>query len=436
VYTRIAIQIQDGLENYNTIPYGKQLSEGGRDLPEYFFQPLYKHPPLFTFFITFFMRIFGNDILSAGMVSVLLSSLMIPMIFLLGKLIYDENVGLFSALCLWLDPVSIITSQKVWPDTMMAFFTLLTVLFFVLAIKKKKDIFSILSGIASGLAANTKYTGILITVVIIIFTMTYRRELFKNKNFLFSLIMPVILLMPWLLWNYNVYGLSSISHHAEMRRIFIMIKNSLYFIIPILVLAFSAFLILLKKMGAAKKDIDRCKDQECSDVKCFITSIVPFFVIFVFVFLMKDHILNSLNSAYFPDASWAMGYFRDQPSSFYFGRLIEFFFIYFFSFIAVLLFNPNEKTESALVRLSGILILVFFVTWGNYQSRYILSCIPFLILLGTDLIFRLYQQIDKAPYLPVKFAVKATFIVFLVIVFIKVGIIDQFMSFPHGFCYY
>ncbi|MBZ0166095.1 MAG: hypothetical protein K8I00_04750, partial [Candidatus Omnitrophica bacterium] len=48
VYYRMAVQVQSGLENYHTIPYGRKLAATGRELPAYFFQPLYKHPPMFT----------------------------------------------------------------------------------------------------------------------------------------------------------------------------------------------------------------------------------------------------------------------------------------------------------------------------------------------------------------------------------------------------
>src|SRR3989338_7152702 len=60
VYYRMAKQIlQEGLKGYHTIPYGKELHEAGRPLPDYFFEPLFKHPPVFTFLITFFMFLFG-----------------------------------------------------------------------------------------------------------------------------------------------------------------------------------------------------------------------------------------------------------------------------------------------------------------------------------------------------------------------------------------
>ena len=59
-------------------------------------------------------------------------------------------------LFLWLDPVNIICSQKVWPDTTMSFFTLLSVIFFVLALKRQNGLFFILCGLSVGIVVNIK----------------------------------------------------------------------------------------------------------------------------------------------------------------------------------------------------------------------------------------------------------------------------------------
>ena len=197
VYYRMGAQILDqGLSGYQTIAYGKELAATGRPLPDYFFRPLFQHPPLFTLFVALSMGLFGKTLLAAGYVSLLLAALMIPLIYLLGTLIANRTIGLFAAFFLWLDPINIICSQKVWMDTTIAFFTLLAVLFFVCALKKERNFYFILSGIAVACAANTKLTGILIAGTMILFVLLYRRDLFRNRTFLLSLLLPFVLLIP------------------------------------------------------------------------------------------------------------------------------------------------------------------------------------------------------------------------------------------------
>lgn len=57
-----------------------------------------------------------------------------------------------------MDPVSA-CSQKIWPDTSLAFFMVLSVYLFLLAKKNNNAIVYILSGIAGGIAVNIKYPG-------------------------------------------------------------------------------------------------------------------------------------------------------------------------------------------------------------------------------------------------------------------------------------
>jgi len=62
VYSRMGTQMSRNYFDYNTIPYGQELAGRGRPLPKYFFQPLFKHPPLFTLSLTAVMKLFGKKV--------------------------------------------------------------------------------------------------------------------------------------------------------------------------------------------------------------------------------------------------------------------------------------------------------------------------------------------------------------------------------------
>jgi len=207
VYYRMAKQVLDeGLSGYHTIPYGEVLAASGRPLPDYFFQPLFKHPPLFTLMNSFSMRLFGEKLVSCGLVSILFGVLLIPLVYMLGSLLFDKNIGLLSAIFMCLDPVNIISSQKVWMDTTLAFWCVLSVTLFALAQIKKYDLAYLLSGIACGLAMLTKYSGALTWIIILLYAAAYNKKLFKDKYFIGSLFIPGIMLLPWLIWNFQVFG--------------------------------------------------------------------------------------------------------------------------------------------------------------------------------------------------------------------------------------
>jgi len=84
-------------------------------------------------------------------------------------------------------------------------------------------IFFIWAGIASGFAALTKYPGILATFVVIMYAGLYNKVLFKNKNFLISLGLPLVILLPWFFWNFQVYGMDYFttkgSLHIEITKL-------------------------------------------------------------------------------------------------------------------------------------------------------------------------------------------------------------------------
>jgi len=91
VYMRMGKQLKGDITQYNTIPYGKELMARGRPLPEYFTQPLFKHPPLFSLLISLSMHLFGERLLAAEYVSLLMGALSIPLVYLLGAFLYNVH---------------------------------------------------------------------------------------------------------------------------------------------------------------------------------------------------------------------------------------------------------------------------------------------------------------------------------------------------------
>ena len=82
---------------------------------------------------------------------------------------------------LWADPVSIICSQKVWMESVLSFFTILSIYLFAYAVQRHKDIYFLFAGISAGLAALTKYPGFLALIIILSYALGYERRLLKIK---------------------------------------------------------------------------------------------------------------------------------------------------------------------------------------------------------------------------------------------------------------
>lgn len=437
VYYNMAKQLVKDISDYNTIPYGKELTARGRPLPPYFFAPLYKHPPVFTLMAMLSIKLFGVELLSAGYVALFLGALMIPMIYLLGYFIYDRRTGILAAIFLWMDPVSIMTSQKVWPDTPIAFFTLLSALFFAMGLKKN-DRFFIFSGVASGLSMNTKYTGVLITFAIFLFAITYRRDLFKNSKFNLSLILPFLLLGPWLLWNFNVYGLESLKNHSEISFLLGQLSKLSHLIVPLVLLLGGSFLlykkirqdVCIERKSEKFYELHEKKSNNKLQYASYVLVASMFFILF------KGYVLNSLRFEFIPFTTWQGGILGNEPPVFYFGRLIEYFLIYIFAFACLLVYQPNENTSAAFVRISSVAILLFFIMWGNFQCRYILSSIPFLILIAAHAVFMLLDSIGKIKQFTIRNLLFAAVSLFLAYSIIKVSYLNIALSYTNDMCYF
>ncbi|OGX39660.1 MAG: hypothetical protein A3D87_00900 [Omnitrophica WOR_2 bacterium RIFCSPHIGHO2_02_FULL_50_17] len=433
VYYRMGKQIlQEGISGYNTIPYGREMAATGRPLPPYFFEPLFKHPPLFTFLITLSMKIFGPLLVSAEYISLLFGVFLIPLVYILGALLFNRRIGLLSAFFLWIDPVTIICSQKVWMETTVAFFTLLSAVFFAKGIKSNSDWFFILSGLSSGLAVNTKYPGILITVAFVFYASFYDKDLFCNRKFQISLALPFFSLLPWMYWNYRVYGLKSIPQHEEINALFKIFpaKWTLVFLVGIILTA----VLWLKERFSHQGNAARPATEPLPPSSLKKISIL--FLLFLGIFL-RDNLLHSLQFNHLPFVSWAGGVIYAGGSSlFYIGRLIEYSFLYALAFIALLIYRSGHDPEVALLRSSAFIILIFYIMWGNYQSRYILAAIPFLVILGVHFWTENFEKARSLKSRLVYVLGAGGWTAVMIYTVAKTYAIDLLLSYPNDMCYF
>ncbi|MFH1665724.1 MAG: glycosyltransferase family 39 protein, partial [Candidatus Omnitrophota bacterium] len=183
VYAILAAQIGADPADYNTVRIYRDAREKGRELPAYFNKPLFKHPPLFARMISSSYRVFGSTYYSAFKVSLFSGILLIILAYLLGEVLFDNKTGAWAAAIMAIEPVTWITSQKIWMETALAFFMVLALYLFATGLKKQKPYFFLASGIAAGLAALVKYPGVLVTAVICLYALSCERRLFKTRFF-------------------------------------------------------------------------------------------------------------------------------------------------------------------------------------------------------------------------------------------------------------
>jgi hypothetical protein len=113
-----------------------------------------------------------------------LSLLFILTVFLLGKSLFNESVGLWASLFVAISSVDILTSQRLWADEMLSFFTAACVLFYWLGSKRGRVIYILASGICAGIASLAKQSGLFLIPVIVVFAVSVKAMEGRGNNLL------------------------------------------------------------------------------------------------------------------------------------------------------------------------------------------------------------------------------------------------------------
>ena len=88
------------------------------------------HPPLYYFILHYWVALFGASAVAVRLLSVLFGVLTIPMVYLVGRQLFNKEAGLVGALILALSWFNIFYSQEARMYTLMVLLVLLFVYFF------------------------------------------------------------------------------------------------------------------------------------------------------------------------------------------------------------------------------------------------------------------------------------------------------------------
>jgi uncharacterized membrane protein len=94
------------------------------------------HPPLYFVILHYWIMLNGDSEFTLRLLSIVFGVLAIPAIYLLGRLLYGESVGLLSALILAISAFNVQYSQEARMYSLMVVLTLLSMYFFVLFLRK------------------------------------------------------------------------------------------------------------------------------------------------------------------------------------------------------------------------------------------------------------------------------------------------------------
>jgi len=422
IYSVLGLQLSKDPLVYNTQSVYKDELRKGRKLPNYFRAPLFKHPPLFPYCIAVSCRLFGPTFYSAFKVSLFFGVLLIPLAYLLSMTLFSDRItALIAALIMSIEPISMICSQKIWMESTLAFFIILSLYLFARAVKSYHPAWVILSGFVVGCAALTKYPGIFALGIILIYSICYERWLFRKRAFWINVFIPFAMLGLWFYWNYRVYGANFFSAISGMHKLYRLLRapSQEFLFVSIIAIAAVTSLILLLKRGR---------------VKMFLL----FGCAAALLLITRAHIVNSLSIRYVPAAGWKMAMFALEPWYFYIGRMMELSPFYILSFLCMFLFAvdlPRTKAYSFL-SITVSTYLIFYIYWRNYQSRYIICLTVPLVILAAVLLRYMWGRIEKIPRRSLRLIAMIVFFAGVFFFAAKTIYIDLRLAVPNSVCYF
>ncbi|MFX1504267.1 MAG: glycosyltransferase family 39 protein, partial [Promethearchaeota archaeon] len=159
-----------------------------------------KNPILYYTILKLWYHLFGDSVFSLRLLSVIFSILIVPVLFLLGKEVRDEKLGLILSFLFAISPFSIWYANEI---RMYSFLQLLFTIDFYFAIKilKSPNITKnyIYFSLTSVCLIYTHYMGVVYLIVLSLEIFLYNRkyELFW-KNSLISIIIIISGYIPWI----------------------------------------------------------------------------------------------------------------------------------------------------------------------------------------------------------------------------------------------
>lgn len=163
----------------------------------------YDHPPMLMYLISLSTNMLGDTAFAVRLPSVIISGAVTILVYLIGKEMFDERIGFYSALVTNTVLIYAVGGILATIDTPFALFWLLSIYFGVKALKTGEGRWCSLMNIALGLGMLSKYIMVLFIPAFLIFLLIskeHRHWLRRSAPYIGS-IMALLIFSPVIIWN-------------------------------------------------------------------------------------------------------------------------------------------------------------------------------------------------------------------------------------------
>lgn len=174
-------------------------------------------PPFLSYIGAVVTLFLGGDLNVLRMISVIIGSLTIPFLYLLGKEMYDRNVGLLAAFFMTFSAYHSLYSRIYMLEALTLFFSTVFLYFFWLSESEKKIKYACLAGVFLGLSLDAKFISFFFIPSIFLYLLWMKGKdstALINRRIILMFLFAFITFLPVLIsLFYTGAGLQPISFH-------------------------------------------------------------------------------------------------------------------------------------------------------------------------------------------------------------------------------
>jgi 4-amino-4-deoxy-L-arabinose transferase-like glycosyltransferase len=170
-------------------------------------------PPLGFYMDAAFLQTFGNTYNNGLILMMVFGVANAALIYFLGKALYSKGTGLFAAALFGLTPWQLVMSRAYLIDGQCLFFSLLSFLVGVYAIRKNSAKLMLVSAVVFAAAFMTKFFAVFMLIPLICYALFHMRKNVKNGLLVLVYLLPAVL--AYFSWYQVITGrglLSGIGH--------------------------------------------------------------------------------------------------------------------------------------------------------------------------------------------------------------------------------
>jgi len=158
-------------------------------------------PPLYYLLLHYWMMVFGTSESAVRLLSVLFGVLAIPMIYVVGRQLFNKETGLVGALILALSSFNIYYSQETRMYSLMALLALLSMYFFWRFLRQSNLVSSVGYVLSTTLLVYTHYYGFFVVIAenfyVVTLLLLSKNRTYKLKHWVALQAIVVALFVPW-----------------------------------------------------------------------------------------------------------------------------------------------------------------------------------------------------------------------------------------------